>query len=155
MFAFIKGDGPGVGKTRIVLATLYNEIKNGNERHVLLSLSNHLYKDIVAEFENIAPGDWVRAHMQSAINFTKTTDLSNFKGILFMTYHRLRKSGKSQNEYRSPGTEKPAKNPRLDGGLQDNATRPVSSEVCKLSGMEIIEQFLMHEDGFSGVVSFY
>lgn len=112
-----------------------------------------MYKDIVAEFEKIAPADWVRTHIESALNVKKTMDLSNFKGILFMTYRHLRKSGESKIKTRSGENEKSSKNPKLDEGLEDNATRQVSSEVHKLSGMEIVEQFLIHEDDFTGVVS--
>lgn len=85
-----------------------------------------LFQDIIGEFEKIASAEWVEAHVKNLDQIETTLRLREFEGVLFMTYHRLRKFAPSH---------------------------PTPSHVSKLSGLDVIAHFCGTENPFSGVVS--
>lgn len=128
---FGTGDGPGLGKTRILAAIIYNEyLKGQNKRHLYLSISEYLFNDVKEEFKKIAPESWVEKHVKSLddVFMRQTVNLNSHKGVLFMTYRHLRRLGHWRRSSSIP------------------------SKVKALSGVEVIEQFFIQEDNVRGVV---
>lgn len=117
-----------MGKTRILAAIIYNEYLKGHKRHVFLSISDILFQDILNEFEKISSAAWAGAHVRNLEHFDTTLRLQEFRGVLFMTYHRLRKPGQSS---------------------------PTPSKTSRLSGVDVIKVFCGREKPFRGVVSIF
>lgn len=132
IFWFLTGDGPGLGKTRVLAAIIYNEYLKGHKRHLFLSISEYLFNDVKEEFRKIAPNSWVEEHVKSLEDESlfDIVNLNAYTGVLFMTYRRL-KNAKSWTA-----------NDKND-----------SPKVKHLSGLDVIEKFFVQETSACGVVS--